>query len=107
MMVYEVRVSLDPAVVDDWLAWIGPHMQQVVDTGCFTSAALERVIDPPDDRPAYRVRYHGGTQADLERYLNEHAPELREEGLQRFGSAMTTARCVTDVLATTEAGRGV
>ena len=106
MMVYEVRVSLDPAVLEDWLHWIVPHMQQVVDTGCFTSAMLERVIDPADDRPTFRVRYRFNKLTDLRRYEAEYAPSLREEGLQRFGTAMSATRSVAEVVTATEASRG-
>lgn len=106
MMIYEVRVSLDTSVADAWLAWIGPHMQHVVDTGCFTEATLEREMDPPEGRPAFRVRYHFGHLADLRRYEAEHAPALREEGLQKFGAAMQASRSVWEVATASKADHG-
>jgi len=106
MMVYEVRVRLDPIVLEDWLTWIVPHMRQVVGTGCFTSALLERVIDPADDRPVFSVRYRFDKLTDLRRYEAEHAPALREEGVSRFGPRMSATRSVTEVVSAMEAGRG-
>ena len=29
MMVYEVRVTVDPVILEEWMAWIVPHMRQV------------------------------------------------------------------------------
>lgn len=106
MMIYEVRVSLEAAVADAWLAWIGPHMQQVVDTGCFTSATLERVIDAPEGRPVYRVRYHFERPTDLQRYEADHAPALREEGLQKFGAGMQATRSVSEITTSSKAAHG-
>ncbi len=106
MMIYEVRVSLDASVADAWLDWIGPHMQHVVDTGCFTDATLERVIDPPEDRSVFRVRYSFGHLADLRRYEADFAPALREEGLRKFGTAMQATRSVSEVTMASEADHG-
>src|SRR4051812_34138878 len=79
---YTVAVSFaDPAVADEWLAWLFPdHVRAVLAAGAADAEVVE--LDGPQ-RP-FEVRYHFPSRAALARYEQEHAPALIADGLRRF-----------------------
>lgn len=95
MIIYEVRAEVVVHRADEWQAWIIPHMQEVVDTGCFTDASLEKIVDPVSERVVFRVRYTSLSMTDIERYLADHAPALRAAGLAAFGDDAHTSRTLS------------
>lgn len=98
MVVYEVVATVKVERAAEWHAWIIPHMQEVLDTGCFVSAELEKIIDPPSTDVNFRVRYHSTSMQLIERYLSEHAPALRAAGIDRFGEDVKTQRTIAEQL---------
>lgn len=93
-IVYEVTATIAPELAEAWLAWIrDEHAAQVLATGCFTSAAVER-----ESATRIRVRYTAPDRDAVERYLRDHAPRLREEGLRRFPSGVSYARSTWEQL---------
>jgi len=99
MMVYTVQVHVDPSIVDDFLEWIRPHIGHILETGCFVSASVERLLDPATDVPVISMRYTFKTLKDFKRYETDHAPALRKAGITRFGEKVTITRSINDVLA--------
>ena len=44
MILYNVTVSIDPAVSSDWLEWMrSTHIPDVMATGCFVESRISRV----------------------------------------------------------------
>lgn len=82
MIAYTVRCTFDdPAVRDEWVAWItGEHAGDVIDAG----AASAEVVVLDDEPVAAEVRYRFPDRAAFDGYLRDHAPRLRAEGLARF-----------------------
>ena len=97
MIVYEVRASVEPQIAADYLAWLSPHIRQILAIPGFTRAEL-LVEDGEQDRVTYSVRYHLDTRDALENYLREHAPRLRAEGLERFGARFSATRRVCELV---------
>jgi hypothetical protein len=95
MLGYEVTVRLhDPARGDEFEHWMREHhIPAVLATGCFTGADFAR-----GERGAYRTRYVLASRDDLDRYLRDHAPRLREEFTTRFGHAAAVSREVWETL---------
>lgn len=88
MITYEVRVSLDPALVERYERYmIEKHIPDVLDTECFAEAHFER-----SPAGGYRVRYIAKTQADVDRYLAGHAQVLRDDWAREFPTGATVAR---------------
>lgn len=98
MVVYEVVATVKAERAAEWHAWIIPHIQEVVDTGCFVTSELEKIIDPPSSDVIFRVRYHSTSMQLIERYLSEHAPALRAAGIERFGEDVKTQRTIAEQL---------
>lgn len=93
MVVYEVRVAIDPSIRDDYRTWIDGHVREILALPGFERAEL-LVEEADGDEPVFVVRYHLVSRAALEDYLREHAPRLRAEGLARFGERMRATRRV-------------
>ncbi len=73
MVTYEVTCEVDAARVGIYERFMREHhIPELLLTGCFEGAELVRSAPG-----RYRVRYHARSQAELDRYLSEHAPRLR------------------------------
>ena len=82
MIAYTVRCTFDdPAVMNEWMAWlVDGHIADVCAAG-----ALDGTIVKLDGEPnRVEVRYTFASREVFETYERDHAPRLREEGLQRF-----------------------
>lgn len=100
MIIYNVTLNIDESIHDAWLQWMQEkHIQEVVDTGCFVSARLVRVlVDEEMGGITYSVQYYANTKEDLERYRKEFAPALQQEGMQLFGDKMLAFRTDLEVI---------
>ncbi len=86
---YEVTVHLaDAGDAGEFEAWMREeHIPAVLATGLVISAEFAQL----DDR-RFRTRYLAATRAELDRYLQQHSPALREEFARRFGDRASASR---------------
>ena len=96
MMVYTVTVEVDPTIEDEFIQWLTPHVSDVVNTGCFTSATIERIIDPPFAAITIQARYLFETLKDFKRYEAEFAEALRGDAGERFKDKVKISRMISD-----------
>ncbi|MHC5024455.1 MAG: DUF4286 family protein [Planctomycetota bacterium] len=96
---YTVQCTFDdPAVADEWISWLkSEHLADVRAAGALDA----EVIRLDGEEHHVEVRYHFDSREDFELYEREHAPGLREEGLQRFPPerGLQYARSMGDVVA--------
>ena len=97
MIVYEVRAVLAPEIADAYRAWLEPHIHEILAIEGFTQAEL-LAEDGEDGRPVLTVRYHLESRDALERYIRDHAPRLRADGLARFGGRFEASRRVLELV---------
>ena len=88
MILYEVTLEVEPASSPA----VAEHMRQrhipaIVGTGCFRRIQFQQASV---DR--FRTSYEAETAADLERYLQDHAPALRAEFLAEFPTGVRLTR---------------
>lgn len=83
-ILYEVNAEfIDPAIADAWVAWIlAEHILDVVRAGA-TCGQLIR-IEGDDGVPRFSVQYQFESRDELDCYLRDHSPRLRDEGIRRF-----------------------
>jgi antibiotic biosynthesis monooxygenase (ABM) superfamily enzyme len=95
MVVYEVSVEVDAPIRADYLAWLEGHVAEILALPGFTGCDVFEVTDPADDA-TLRVcmQYRLVDEAALAAYLRDHAPRLRAEGAERFGTRMRASRRV-------------
>jgi hypothetical protein len=88
LIIYEVTLQVEPALS----AAVERHMrtQHVPDifaTGCFRRIRFQQA-----SAARFRTSYEAVSQADLDRYLREHAPRLRAEFQAEFPTGVTVTR---------------
>jgi hypothetical protein len=88
MITYEVTLQVEPALA----AALERHMRtqhipEIFATGCFSRIRFQQASDA-----RFRTSYEASSQADLDRYLREHAPRLRAEFQAEFPAGVTVTR---------------
>jgi len=85
MILYNVTVGIDSDVEKEWLQWMmGEHIPHVMATGMFTSFDMYKVLTHEGDGASYSIQYQSDSMDKVERYLNEFAPDLVREHLDKY-----------------------
>lgn len=97
MIIYNVTVSLDPNIHDDWLQWMKEvHIPDVMNTGFFTSNRICRLI--VDDEVTYAIQYTCESQEKLNEYQKNYAPRLQEEHSSRYKGKFGAFRTLLEII---------
>jgi hypothetical protein len=88
MILYEVVLEVEPGCS----AAVADHMRQrhipaIAATGCFQRIRFQQASEH-----RFRTTYEAETAADLERYLQNHAPAMRAEFLAEFPTGVRLSR---------------
>ena len=94
MIIYNVTVNIHESVHDQWMKWMQEkHISDVLATGKFSTARMVKVLVEEDmGGITYSIQYVTDSKETLERYYQEDAPRLREEGNGLFGDKMLAFR---------------
>lgn len=100
MIIYNVTINIHESVHDQWLQWMQQkHINEMLATGKFSSAKIVKVlIEEEMGGTTYSVQYTTDSKETLERYYQEDAPRLREEGLRLFGDKMLAFRTELELI---------
>jgi hypothetical protein len=80
MVLYNVTVSLDPNVENEWLSYMREkHIPAIMETGCFIEARLCRVHGEEEGGVTYATSYVSPSQTILDQYLSTFALALRDD----------------------------
>jgi hypothetical protein len=94
MIAYEVTVDVEEGLIDDYMDFMrSRHIPQILATGCFSHAEFDRASET-----RFRQRYLADSLAELEQYLERHAPGLREDYEQRFPEGTRVTREIWEEL---------
>jgi hypothetical protein len=88
MISYEVTLRVEASLaqsVEDFMRQ--SHIPDIFATGCFRQVVFSRASPTH-----FRTAYQADTQADLDRYLGNHAPRFRAEVLAKFPEGMAVTR---------------
>lgn len=100
MIFYNVTINIHESVRDQWMLWMKEkHINDVLATGKFSSARLVKVlIDEEMGGTTYSIQFTTDSKETLQRYYDEDAPGLREEGRQLFGVKMLAFRTELELI---------
>jgi len=100
MIFYNVTINIDESVHNQWMKWMQEkHIQDVLATGKFSGARMVKVLVAEDmGGTTYSIQYTTDSKATLQRYYDEDAPRLREEGLKLFGDKMLAFRTELELI---------
>ncbi len=100
MLLYNVTVTIDLDVHEDWLRWMREtHIPDVMNTGMFISYRLSRLVGHEHtEAEIYAVQYAVQDMEHLLRYQNEFAPVLQREIKERYPDKYAVFRTVMEVV---------
>jgi hypothetical protein len=93
MVLYNVTVSIDREIEQEWLDWMRKiHIPQVMETGCFQECRISKIQGEEDGGSAYSCLYLAPTAEKLETYHAKYAPALQQVHALRYGGKFAAFR---------------
>ena len=86
MYIYNVTINIEESVHDQWIQWMKDiHIPDMLATGKFTEARMCRVmVEEEMGGITYSIQYLTTDFQTLQRYFDEDADRLRQEGMDLF-----------------------
>ena len=100
MILYNVTINIDSSVHDQWMHWMQTkHINDVLATGKFSSARMVKVlVEEEMGGTTYSIQYTTDSKETLQKYYDEDAPRLRDEGYRLFGEKMLAFRTELELI---------
>jgi hypothetical protein len=100
MIIYNVTIKVDVTIADTWLQWMrDEHIPDVTGTKCFTHAVILRLIEADEtDGITYAIQYHAESKDKYNRYIQDHAEDMRKRGFDKWGNKFIAFRTVMEVV---------
>lgn len=100
MILYNVTVSIDPSIEEDWLAWMQKdHIPKVINTGVFSKCLLSKINGNEEAECTFSVMYWAKSQTALEDYFENQAPLLQKEHGDRYQGKFGAFRTTLNIIA--------
>lgn len=96
MIVYNITIKVNEQIANEWLEWMQQeHILDVIDTSCFTSAKLLRLLEIDDEEgPTYAVQFFAESKSDYNRYIELHAEKMKQKSFDKWGNQFIAFRSV-------------
>lgn len=93
MLIYEVNLTVEPAIYRDYLIWLKAHIQEILCLPGFKNATLS--VEEPQHKLC--VQYYLDTEENLYKYLEDYAPKMRADGIARFADKFIANRRILKI----------
>ncbi|PHR31657.1 MAG: hypothetical protein COA38_07570 [Fluviicola sp.] len=98
MILYNVTVSLDPKIQEDWLDWMrSTHIPDVMNTGCFLESRISRVHGE-EGEVTYAISYVTESEEIYDHYQATHAVGLQKDHSDRYEGKFAAFRTKLTIL---------
>jgi len=96
MIIYSVTIHIQKDVETEWLQFMQEkHIQEVINTGYFTDAAIRRVLVPLETSySTYNMEYVTDHIEKYDAYLKNAATNMQKDVMNRFAGKFTADRKV-------------
>lgn len=99
MILYNVTVSIDPVIAEDWVNWMrSNHIPDVMATGCFVESRISRVHGEEEGGVTYAITYLSLNQEKMDEYQQQHAPLLQKDHAERYAGKFAAFRTILSVI---------
>ena len=99
MIIYNVTVSVEENVKNDWLNWMKTeHIPEVMACGIFTKAQINRVIVQDDSDNTFAIAYTCSSMKELHQYQIKFASELQKKHDKKFKEKAIAFRTLMEVI---------
>ncbi|MEL6446679.1 MAG: DUF4286 family protein [Pseudomonadota bacterium] len=99
-VVYEVSLRIGDDQTVALGAWLPEHIDEMLALPGFIEAQYFDPQRDDDGRWAHTVQYVLSSRDALDAYLENDAPRMRQDGIDRFGDAMSSSRNIREVVNT-------
>ena len=98
MLIYNVTTGVDKRIELEWLLWMKEeHIPDVMATKMFISHKFYKILTTDNEESvSYAVQYSAKSLNEVERYLDEFAPALRETVSRKFGEGAVSFRTLLE-----------
>ena len=99
MYIYNVTVSIENDVHDEWLVWMREkHIPDVMNTGCFVENKLVKVLNEENDGHTYSFQYTFKDMQDIEKYQKEFAAKMQADVKQKYEGKFAAFRTLLQII---------
>ena len=100
MLIYNVTINIEESVHDQWIHWMNEiHIPDMLATGKFIEARMCRVmVEEEMGGITYSIQYLTADKQTLQRYFEEDADRLRQDGLDRFNGKFVAFRTEMELI---------
>lgn len=96
-VIYEVNVELPKDQEPAYMEWLKPHIQALLQIDGFLGATVFRSralseIKPDPHKVYWTVHYSMKSEAHLNAYFSNQAPQMRADTVARFGDKLAFSR---------------
>lgn len=101
MILYNVTIILDEDIHQDWLNWVNTrHINDVMNTGCFVSNRVLKVLDSPNEGITYCIQYVADSLEKYKEYNQKHATRHQTDTPGQFLNKLVTFQTVMEFIDT-------
>ena len=95
MIIYNITISVEKEIVQEWLDWMQKkHIPQVMSTGCFFKAQINKVLALDDSEETYAIAYTCIDKKNFDNYQKNYASLLQKEYLDLYANNTFVFRTV-------------
>lgn len=100
MIIYNVTIKIQSAILQQWLIWLKEeHIPEILNTGCFTQSNVLQLLETDDSEgPTYALQFHAESKAQYNRYIELFSAGLRKKSYEKWGDQFIAFRSVMQVV---------
>ena len=99
MILYNVTIILEESAEAEWLSWMQQkHIADVMETNCFTSNKVFKVLESPNEGVTYSVQYFAEDLKSYQTYRDNFAPEMQAHLQTAFANRYVAFRTIMELI---------
>ena len=98
MIIYNVTVTVEEEIKEDWLIWMRKeHIPEVMNCGSFIKAQIKKVVKS-DSYNTFAVAYTCLNMKALHQYQITCADNLKKKHIDRYGDKAVAFRTIMEII---------
>jgi len=99
MILYNVTISIDATVEEEWLQWMKEiHIPDVMNTGLFIDNKICRIHAEEEGGKSYSIQYLAKSWSEYNQYQDMFALKLQQEHTLKFSGKFAAFRTILEVV---------
>ena len=99
MILYNVTISIDTNVEEQWLQWMKEvHIPDVMNTGLFIDNKICRIHAEEEGGKSYSIQYLAKSWNEYNQYKDTFSQKLQQEHTLKFSGKFAAFRTILEVV---------